>query len=395
MSGRAFIPTVLFLVTLSTGLAGCHDSTPATPSCTCTIASPTVTFTAAGGSGTVTVATGGSCPWTAAADVSWVSLPSGTSGVGPATIQFTVTANNDTVSRRATLSVGGQTIGLTQEGRAACQYGVAPSSYDFASTGGTGAITVTAGAGCSWTSSSSDAWLSIGSGSVGTGNGTVTFSVSAQTASSSRQTTMAVAGQALVVRQAGATPPPPPPPPTNCEYSVSPLELTEHWHGTGFSLTITTSAGCTWTAAPSETWINLGRTAGEGSASIAVSHGQFIEDATRQAAVKIRWPTPTDGQNVWVTQEGCRYGAEPAASIPATGGTHRVTVVTQPLSASCSNGLCPWTATSNVPWIRITSSMPRAGDDEFWYSVDANTGSARVGTITVAGQTHTVSQIGI
>lgn len=393
MPGRMLSPAVLFLVALSASLAGCHDSTPATPTCTCTIASPTVTFTAAGGAGTVTVATGASCPWTAAADASWVSLVSGTSGSGPATIQFTVTANNDTTLRRALLTVGGQIISLAQDGRAACQYAIAPSSFDLAAAGGTGSIAVTSGAGCSWASASSDGWLSILSGSSGAGSGTVTFSVAAQSATTSRQASMTVAGQAVVVRQAGATPPPPPPPP-NCEYSVSPLELIEHWHATGFSLTITTSAGCTWTAAPDQTWINLDRTAGEGSASIAVSHGQFIEDATRRAAVQVRWPTQTAGQNVWVTQEGCRYGAEPAASIPASGGTHRVTVVTQPLSASCSIG-CPWTATSSVPWIRITSSMPMAGDDAFSYEVDANAGSARVGTIAVAGRTHVVSQAGV
>jgi hypothetical protein len=55
---------------------------------------------------------------------------------------------------------------------------------------------------------------------------------------------------------------------------------------------------------------------------------------------------------------------------------------------------CPWAATSNAPWIRVTSSMPRAGDDAFSYQVEPNTGIARTGTITVAGRTHTVTQAG-
>lgn len=206
----------------------------------------------------------------------------------------------------------------------------------------------------------------------------------------------AAVGQTGCNESAPPTPTPTPTPQTAaCSYSVSPVELTEHWHGAGFSLTVTSSPGCTWTASPSEPWISLDRTSGEGSGLVAVSHGMFTEDATRRAAVQIRWPTSTAGQNVWVTQEGCRYGFDATpASFPASGGARRVTVVTQAVSASCSIG-CPWTATSTVAWIRITSSMPMAGDDAFSYEVDANPGGARVGTITIAGRTLAISQAGM
>ena len=203
---------------------------------------------------------------------------------------------------------------------------------------------------------------------------------------------------AAVAIQAGCRepiPPTPTPQPSACSYSVSPVDVTEHWHGTGFLLTITTSPGCGWTASASEPWIGLDRASGEGPGAVAVSHGVFTEDATRRAAVQIRWQTPTAGQNAWVTQEGCRYGFDTTpASFPASGGTRQVTVVTQAVSASCPIG-CPWTAASTAPWIHIISSMPRAGDDAFSYDVDANTGPARVGTITVAGRTLSVGQAGI
>jgi Putative binding domain, N-terminal/Viral BACON domain len=374
-------------------LAGCHDSTPAVPTCTYSLTSPTVTFTAAGGHGTVGIATGASCAWTAAIDAAWVTLLPAASGVGPGTLQFDVTPNTDTASRRATLTIGGQSIGLAQDGRTPCQYVAAPTGFDVPAAGGTGAIAVTAGAGCPWTAVSSDAWLVVTSGSAGAGDGSVGFSASVQTALSSRQATITVGGQVVMIRQSGAAPPPPPP--IDCQYSVSPTEIVEHWHGTGFSLSITTSAGCSWTASPSDSWITVSRTAGQGSAAIDVSHEAFTADATRRAAVEVRWPSPTAGQNVWVTQEGCRYGFDQTpSSFPASGGTRRVTVVTQPLSASCSIG-CPWTATSGVPWIHVTSSMPRAGDDMFSYEVDANPGSARSGTLTIAGRALTVTQAGI
>ncbi len=203
---------------------------------------------------------------------------------------------------------------------------------------------------------------------------------------------------AAVTFQAGCRepiPPAPTPQPSACSYSVSPVELTEHWHGTGFVLTVTTSSGCGWTASASEPWIGLDRTSGEGPGVVVVSHGVFTEDATRRAAVQIRWQAPTAGQNAWVTQEGCRYGFDTTlASFPASGGRRQVTVVTQAVSASCSIG-CPWTATSAAPWIHIISSMPRAGDDAFSYEVEANSGGARAGAITVAGRTLAVSQAGI
>ena len=109
----------------------------------------------------------------------------------------------------------------------------------------------------------------------------------------------------------------------------------------------------------------------------------------------MRWPTVTAGQNVWVTQEGCWYAMSAMSQeLPAQGGRSSVTVYGDPVSQTCSIG-CPWTATSEAPWIRVLSSMPRAGDDLLMYEVDANpTGVDRVGTIRVDRMTLTVRQRG-
>ena len=53
---------------------------------------------------------------------------------------------------------------------------------------------------------------------------------------------------------------------------------------------------------------------------------------------------------------------------------------------------CPWTATSNANWITINSGTPGSGNGTLNFTVAANTGLARTGTITVAGQTFTVNQ---
>ena len=56
---------------------------------------------------------------------------------------------------------------------------------------------------------------------------------------------------------------------------------------------------------------------------------------------------------------------------------------------------CNWTASSSDPsWLIITSGNNGTGDGTVNYSVSANTGSSRTGTITIAGKTFTVTQDG-
>ena len=55
---------------------------------------------------------------------------------------------------------------------------------------------------------------------------------------------------------------------------------------------------------------------------------------------------------------------------------------------------CYWTATSNASWLTVTSTMPVSGNSIVAYAVQANTGPARTGTITIAGQTYTINQAG-
>ena len=55
---------------------------------------------------------------------------------------------------------------------------------------------------------------------------------------------------------------------------------------------------------------------------------------------------------------------------------------------------CAWSATSNASWIHITAAGPFADTGAAGYSVDANTGAPRTGTVTLGGQTFTVNQAG-
>ena len=53
---------------------------------------------------------------------------------------------------------------------------------------------------------------------------------------------------------------------------------------------------------------------------------------------------------------------------------------------------CAWTATSNANWLTITNGASGSGNGTVNFTVAANTGAMRTGTLTIAGQTFTVTQ---
>ncbi len=82
---------------------------------------------------------------------------------------------------------------------------------------------------------------------------------------------------------------------------------------------------------------------------------------------------------------GCSYAITPTnAAAPASGATGTVAVT--------SPGGCTWTANSNAAWLMVNSGASGNGNGTVAYTAGANTGAQRTGTITIAGQTFTVTQ---
>lgn len=89
--------------------------------------------------------------------------------------------------------------------------------------------------------------------------------------------------------------------------------------------------------------------------------------------------------NVIIPNAGCSYSISPASrSLGASSTTKTVSVT--------ASGGCGWTAKSNADWITINSGSTGTGNGTVTYTISANTAAARTGTISVAGQTHTISQ---
>ena len=86
---------------------------------------------------------------------------------------------------------------------------------------------------------------------------------------------------------------------------------------------------------------------------------------------------------------GCFYSINPQAASYG-GGTS-----TGSVQVSAPNG-CVWNAITNVPWLGIQSGAVGTGNGTVTYQVADNQGpNSRVGTLTIAGNTFTVTQAGI
>lgn len=390
--------TVLAVFLVSGGvLAGCGGDEPTDPSplpCSYTLSPTSRTIGSDGGAGAVTVTTRSDCQWTATASAEWIAIAAGASGTGNGSVGYTVAANPGTSSRTGTITVAGLVSTIAQDGRPACSFDVSPQQQSFAAPGGAGSIHVAAAPTCAWTATTTASWVTISSGSSGQGDGDVSYTVAENKVTDSRTGIIQVAGVDVAVGQAAAEPQPPIP--TDCQYSVTPVQLTMHWHQTGGEVALTTSGGCRWTVDSDSEWLNLATAPeGSGSTTIRFSMSAFTEEASRAAALRVRWPTPTAGQNVWVTHEGCYYAVTvTTANFTADGGRGTVDVFGDPRSTGCAIG-CPWTATPQVSWIHIVSGSPGVGDDRFTYQVDPNPGSQeRIGQILAARRMITIRQAG-
>ena len=389
---RYFI-SIAVLSAACLGATSCGgDDSPTTPSpvCTYTIAPAANSFGPDGGPGNVTVNAPASCTWNATANASWLSITSGSSGTGSGTVAYSVAANPGTDARSASLAVAGQTHAVSQQGKTptVCSFDISPSRADVGMEETRGTFTVTAPGGCAWTAGSNSSWLTITGGSPGSGNGTVAFLVTANPSAEGRLGLITVADKIFTVRQNAN--------PALCEYSVAPVEFNACMPASSVTAMITAPAGCTWTAAPNASWLTVSSASGSGSGAITINFTDNY-DAPRDGIVMVRWPTPTAGQNLRLAQAGCTYAVS-QGSFPfaASGGAGTFNVFQQSVPNTCGSATqdrCIWSAVADVPWITISGSMPRTGDDRVNFTVAANaTGAARVGRITVRDKVVVVNQ---
>jgi DNA-binding beta-propeller fold protein YncE len=93
------------------------------------------------------------------------------------------------------------------------------------------------------------------------------------------------------------------------------------------------------------------------------------------------------GQPITVTQFGPPLGTSTLLEGPSAGSDSVVLALPAPV--------CPWTATANDGWLHLSAAnQSGTGSTNVVFSYDANLGATRTGTVTIAGQTLSVTQAG-
>jgi hypothetical protein len=177
---------------------GTFTVTQAATSCSYALSANSQSLPSAGGTGSVTMTATNGCAWTASSSAAWLTVTSGASGNGSATVAFNAAANTDTTARTATLNIAGQTFTVMQPG-VSCSYTLSPNTASLTTAGGPGSIVVTAPTGCAWSATSAAPWLTISSGATGNGPGTVAYSAAINTTLAPRTGTLTIGGQAASI----------------------------------------------------------------------------------------------------------------------------------------------------------------------------------------------------
>ncbi len=172
-----------------------------------------------------------------------------------------------------------------------------------------------------------------------------------------------------------------------CSFSATPTTQFFPARGGTGSITVSTQASCPWSAASNASWIVLTSSgSGSGNDPVTFEVRENFTGATRQGTLTVAGQEITVIQNA--SSSNCSYTIAPGfANFSAFGGTGNITVTT--------NAGCSWLATSDSPWITITSGSPGIGGGTLNYSVAANvSGKGRKGVITVAGKSFPIKQTG-
>ena len=257
-----------------------------------------------------------------------------------------------------------------------CQVALAAPSSSIGPDGGTGLITVTTSPECPWDVSTGATWLSGLSPTSGQGPGTVEFRAAPNPLPSVREGEIIVNENRLRVSQQAAA----------CRLELLSDGLTIDAGGGTREVAVSAPSACSWTAATDASWISFTTPvtrSGDGSVGVSIAPNRGGE--RRQSTIVV------GDQRFTVTQEpapvsGCVYliSSTSQAVLPSGGADVSASV-------TVASG-CAWTASSSVAWVTVIAGASGTGNGSVAFSVAANPGSVRTGTVTVADQTFTVTQ---
>jgi hypothetical protein len=275
------------------------------------------------------------------------------------------------------LTIGGQTIGITQSA-IACSFSLLSASGTVPASGGSGSVGVAAPAACTWGSSSNDpSWLSITSSGVG-GAGEVQFVALPNLSASPRAGSLTIAGQSYTVNQSGAP----------CSFALSaPGANIASTGGTGAFNVSTATGGCTPAAVSYASWIAVSTSFSGTSGSVSYSVTANPTTVNRTGVIQV------GDQLFTITQLGgaCGWSLNAYGALFNNGGGSGAVL------GSPSAGSCPLAPGADLPTIVTLGSL--SGPTLNIYTQDYTvapfsslTVAVRYAHITFGGRIYTIKQ---
>jgi hypothetical protein len=171
--------------------------------CIYTVKPTTVKFKAAGAkSKTVNIKSKGTnCPWTAVSNDPFITIISGTNGVGKGRVRYTVPGNTNTIPISGSMTIAGQVVTINQAA-GGCTNKLSPATAKFKAAGGSKTVRIrTKYPDCAWSAVSDDPFITITAATNGVGKGIVSYTVAPNTSSVATNGTMTIAGQTFTVTE--------------------------------------------------------------------------------------------------------------------------------------------------------------------------------------------------
>jgi hypothetical protein len=250
-----------------------------------------------------------------------------------------------------------------------------------------------------WSVTSEAGWISGLTPSSGQGSAQVAFSVATNPAASVRQGDLVLNDQRIQVRQEAAP----------CRYEIAPKSHALDAGGDEWQVQVTAVTGCTWQATSNVPWITVkAGDSGTQDGMVVVEAGPNDSQDPRVGSLTIA------GASFEVTQSGvagapptpppstpppapsppgpqppaCSYSLSPAThAAPAAGGSGSASV-------QATHSACVWTVSTDSAWLTPSTNVG-VGTQTVGFQVAANTGAARTGRLTMAGQVLTVNQAAV
>jgi hypothetical protein len=211
------------------------------------------------------------CAWFVVNTNSWITILSGSNGIGSNIISYVIAANPSTEPRTGAITVDGAVTLITQNG-VVCGYSLSPSGRSHGHSATNASLSVTTPAGCAWNVVNTNSWVTITSATNGTGNGTVAYSIASNTGLVTRAGNILVADQVFAITQS----------PVSCNYGLSPTNRNHGFGATTNTVNITAGAGCAWNIATTNTWITfLTPTSGTGNSNVTYTISANFGSGTR------------------------------------------------------------------------------------------------------------------